>query len=60
MGRRMLLSREAMHSVVSFKPLGMEPWSRIAGAFSWSQEERRSKITAHETTFKAKWRWIEC
>ena len=35
----MLSSREAMHSVVSFKPLGMESWSRTAGAFSWSQEE---------------------
>ena len=30
----MLSSREAMHSVVSFKPLGMESWSRTAGAFS--------------------------
>jgi len=32
----MLSSGEAMHSVVSFKPLGMESWSRTAGAFSWS------------------------
>ena len=35
----MLSSREAKHNVVSFKPLGMESWSKIAGAFSWSQEE---------------------
>jgi len=32
-------SREAMYSVISFKPLGMESWSKTAGAFSWSQEE---------------------
>lgn len=38
-GRRMLSSREAMHSVASFKPLGNESWSRTVGAFSWSQEE---------------------
>ena len=37
-GRRMLSSREAMHSVISFKPLGMESGSRTAGVFSWSQE----------------------
>ena len=48
----MLLSREAMHSVVSFKPLGIESWSRIAGACSWSQEETRRKIAAYETIFK--------
>jgi len=35
----MLSSREVMHSVVSFKPLGMESWSKTAGVFSWSQEE---------------------
>jgi len=35
----MFSSREAVHSVVSFKPLGMESWSKIADAFSWSQEE---------------------
>ena len=32
-------SREAMYSVISFKPLGMESWSKTTGAFSWSQEE---------------------
>lgn len=39
----MLSSREAMHSVTSFKPLGMESWSKIAGGFSWSQEERGAR-----------------
>lgn len=31
----MLSNREAMHGVVSFKPLGMESWSKTVGAFSW-------------------------
>jgi len=35
LGRKMLSSREAMHSEVSFKPLGMESWSRTTGVFSW-------------------------
>jgi len=34
-----LSNGEAMHSVVSFKPLGMESWSKTVGAVSWSQEE---------------------
>ncbi len=52
LGRRMLSSREAMHSVVGFKPLGMESWSRIASAFSCSQEETGSRIAAYETIFE--------
>ena len=38
-GKVKLSSREAMHSEVSFKPLGVESRSRNAGAFSWSQKE---------------------
>jgi len=37
--RGKLSSREAMHSETSFRPLGMESWSRIVGEFSWLQEE---------------------
>ena len=32
-GKGKLSSREAMHSEASFKPLGMDSWSRIVGAF---------------------------
>ena len=35
----MFSGKEAMHILVSFKPLGMESRSKTAGAFSWSQEE---------------------
>ena len=31
--------QRGMHRVISFKPLGMETWSKTAGVFSWSQEE---------------------
>ena len=42
-GKGKLSSREAMHSEASFRPLGMESWSRTAGAFSWSQEEQGAR-----------------
>ena len=35
----MYSGREAEHRLVSFKPLGMESRSRIAGTFSWSQDK---------------------
>jgi len=51
-GRRLLSSKEVMHSVVSFKPLGMESWSRTTGAFLGHKGGMRSKVAAHETIFK--------
>ena len=42
-GKGMLSDKEAMYSEVDFRPLGMESWIRIPGAFSWSQEENGAR-----------------
>ena len=51
-GRRMVSSREAMHSVISFKPLGMESGSRTASFFLVTRGIW-SRIAAHETIIQA-------
>ena len=38
-GKEDVSSREAKHSLVSFKLLGVESRSGTAGAFSWSREK---------------------